>query len=299
MYGLYRNPVVVKELRVRMRGGRAFLVLTGYLTILSGAAGLILLLFISAQDTAPSLDARQSLGKSIFWVVAAIQLLTVCFIGPALTAGAISSEREQRTFDLVRTTLLSARTLIYGKLLTATSFLYLLLLTSLPIQSLALLFGGIAPEEVLIAVLVLLVSGLAFSAIGLVLSTYARRSLVATVMSYAVTLIIVFGIPMFLVIAATSLEAISPRFLDNANALVQYIVVGVAWFLVAANPLAAGVVTELILIEEQSVFYFSLPLGNGLQFPFVSPWIGFLILYMVLSVILIEVAVRRVKRPDR
>ena len=40
-YSLLRNPVVLKELRGRMRGPRAFVVLTVYLTLMSGFATLL------------------------------------------------------------------------------------------------------------------------------------------------------------------------------------------------------------------------------------------------------------------
>ena len=37
------NPILIKEMRTRMRGRRAFLVLTGYVTVLSVIIGLIYL----------------------------------------------------------------------------------------------------------------------------------------------------------------------------------------------------------------------------------------------------------------
>ena len=89
-----------------MRGPRAFIILTVYLSILVGLVGLVYFGFTASSLGNMSPELRQNMGKIIFGVVVAMELFLVIFVSPGLTSGAVSSEREQQTFDLLRTTLL-------------------------------------------------------------------------------------------------------------------------------------------------------------------------------------------------
>ncbi|KPV54588.1 ABC transporter, partial [Kouleothrix aurantiaca] len=74
------NPVLVKELRGRMRGARAFVLLTIYLLILSGVS---LLFYAAIADVSASdLNSGRTIGKSLFLLIAAVALIEVCIITP-------------------------------------------------------------------------------------------------------------------------------------------------------------------------------------------------------------------------
>ncbi|HLU11087.1 MAG TPA: hypothetical protein VK003_15555, partial [Oceanobacillus sp.] len=85
------NPVMLKELRGRMRGVRAFLVLTVYLGLMSGFAMLLYLVYNSLTYTSGSAAAGE-VGRVLFMGVVGIELLLIIFIAPAFTAGAITGE---------------------------------------------------------------------------------------------------------------------------------------------------------------------------------------------------------------
>jgi ABC-type transport system involved in multi-copper enzyme maturation permease subunit len=110
------NPVILKELRGRMRGRQAFILLTVYLGLIAVLIGFIYLTTATGSSGRWNPSQRQDVGKAVFGAVVLLELLLVSFIGPGLTAGAITAEREHQTFDLLRTTLLSARSLVLGKL---------------------------------------------------------------------------------------------------------------------------------------------------------------------------------------
>ncbi len=299
------NPVLLKEFRGRMRGGKAFILLTIYLVLLSGMVGIVLLSFTLTEQASygyGSSGISEYIGKVLFWVVAGSELMMVCFIAPALTAGAISSEHERQTYDLLRTTLLSAKSLVFGKFTSAVSFLILLLIVGFPLQSLAYLLGGVAIEEVLIAFLILVVTVLLFSAIGLFVSSFTKHNLVATVVSYVIANLIVFGVPAFaytalIFIAGTSLSM--PTLTTMQETLVTILLIIAAWVFVAINPIAAAIGTEVMLITEQSAIYASIPLPNSWSFPLISPWIGYVLFYLLVSLVLIFFSIRFVKRVDK
>ena len=94
-----------------MRGARAFLVLTLYVVLVSAFTSLLYFAYSTTTGLVAS-SSGSTIGKIIFGGVLGLQLFTVCFIAPSFTAGAISGERERQTFELLRTTLLPARSLV-------------------------------------------------------------------------------------------------------------------------------------------------------------------------------------------
>ena len=297
---LNSNPLVIKELRSRMRGRRAFITLTGYVVIISAAVSVIYAIYLSSNSPVNSLDEQQIFGKVLFGAVVWLELLSACFIAPALTAGGISSEREHQTYDILRTTLLSPGALVMGKFLSGLMFLLLLLLCALPLQSLAFLFGGVALEEFLIATAVLVVTATTFCATGIFFSSFVPRTLISTVLSYGFAILLVFGLPM-LILAVISAGSAVFNGLNGPNLTTfqQAMLVVLGWIVIASNPMATVIATEAILLDAQSAFVYTLPLNNGYTLPLPSPWIPYILIYLSLSLVLLLISTRIVRRSDK
>jgi len=298
------NPVLLKELRGRMRGGRAFIIVTIYLLLLGGLVSSIYFGFAAANDTpSSSMSMTQSLGKTLFGVLLLLELSMVCFVAPALTASAISGEREHQTYDLLRTTLLSARALIFGKLISALTFLVLLLIVAFPLHGLAYLLGGVALEELLIGFLILLMTALAFCAMGIFVSSLSQRVVGSTVISYIGSSLIVFGIPAFLSTLIAFIAGIyysyTATFTTAQQSILEILLLVLGWFFVILNPIATAIGTELILLQGQSIWGMSVPLPTGSSIMILSPWIGFIILYLLFTLLLLWLSTRFVRRRDR
>ena len=292
---LLANPVTMKELRSRMRGTRAFVVLTGYLVLMSGFASLLYFAYAASASVTSGPDG-QVVGKIVFGGIVGIELFLVCFIAPAFTAGAISGERERRTFDLLRTTLLPARSMVLGKLSSALSFIVLLLLAAVPLQSLAFLLGGVALEEVLISLAILVTTAIAFGAVGVFFSAMMQRTLGASVVTYTFTLLTTLGLPLLLL---TLLPITSVFYYSTPDPFVEGLLYYLVGFLIAINPIATAVMTEVILVQEHTAFYFTVGLNNGTQIPLVSPWLVYIPFYLVLSAVLTLLAVTFVRRIEK
>jgi ABC-type transport system involved in multi-copper enzyme maturation permease subunit len=298
---LTRNPVALKELRGRMRGARAFVVLSVYLLVMSGFITLLYAVYLSSNTSVYSRPDRMLLGKFVFGGVVGIEMLLVCFIAPAFTVGAISGERERQTYDLLRTTLLSERALVWGKLISAFSYIFLLLLAALPLQSLAFLLGGVAPEEVLIATLLLLATAFLFSTAGIFFSSLMRRTLGATILTYAFALLTTLGLPILLF----PLAILGPVFSLNAPPVaVQIALIYAFGLLVAINPVATMIATEVILVSNQTLFYFTTSIYNpasstNLNVPLMSPWLPFTLFALVLGMALIGFSILNVRRVEQ
>jgi ABC-type transport system involved in multi-copper enzyme maturation permease subunit len=199
------NPLLIKELRGHMRGARAFIVLTVYLLLLSCFTSIVYYSYSAEASVAGGGAEMTYLGQAIFATVVLLEILTVTAITPAFTAGAISGERERKTYELLRTTLLPARGVISGKLAAALTYTLLLIVAAVPLQSLAFVLGGVVVEELALALVILLVTAIAYAAIGLFFSSLVRTTRAATGLSYVTAFLTTIGLPLVLLVAAVAL----------------------------------------------------------------------------------------------
>ena len=207
---LQPNPIVIKELRARMRGGRPYLILSSYLLGLSLICFGVLRIF-AAQASNGSMIISAQVGQGLFTALALALTLLITFLTPALTAGAISGEREQLTYDLLIATPLRPGRILAGKLIAALWYVLLLLFAVVPLGSIVLLFGGVAPRDLVKALLLLLLTMLASGMLGLLCSAIARRTLRATVMAYLIIMLLIGGTYFYLIMRmATNQQGLPP-----------------------------------------------------------------------------------------
>lgn len=196
--------IMVKELRSRMRGRRAFVVLTLYLTLLALIAyGVYVVVApVAVQQAgeagfgAAQANASSLIGQSIFTVLSIFQIILVSVIAPAFTAGQISLEREKQTLDLLITTPMRPGAIIVGKLLTALAFVVLMVVAAIPITAIVLMYGGAGVDDIVRQQLVLLAVAVGFGAVGIFASALTKRTQTATVLTYCTVLAFTLGTAM-------------------------------------------------------------------------------------------------------
>ena len=187
------NPIVAKEYRSRMRTWRSPLAMTIYIVLLGGLGWAVFAAMANSAGGFSLPFAGSNYGQTLFTFLILFQVALLAFITPALTAGAISGERERQTIDLLFVTRIPPFSIIWGKLLSSMSFVVLLLVLSVPIFSLVFLFGGIELDQMLTAFLVTGVTALTLGLLGIAFSTLFRRTLAATVVSYGAAFVLVVG----------------------------------------------------------------------------------------------------------
>ncbi len=288
------NPVILKEMRSRMRGWRAMVGLTAFLILIGGTVGMIYLGYSQYGSTLQGVNTRKNIGQSIFYTIYLIQLFIVILTSPGLTAGAIASEREQQTYDLLRTTLLSARSLVIGKLFAAVSFVLLLFLSSLPLQGIGFIFGGVGFGELLLGFWILVLTALAFGAIGLFFSSIVKRARIATVLSQITTMSFSVVIPILTLVGFAILDSLY----YNSNIQVpDWLIASIMWLVGITSPIATAVASEIFLIEQQSYLFYRISIsGTTMNIP--SPWIGFSILYILLTFGFLLLTIGIIRRPE-
>ena len=214
--------VGVKELRGRMRGRRAFVILTLYLLFLAGFAWAWELIAERAYGNSGSLSggsaafASALIGQEIFGALLIIETLLVVFLAPAFTAGAISLEREKQTLDMLTATPISSLAIVIGKLLSALTYVFILIIASIPLTAMVFVFGGVGPEEVLRGYVVLFVSAIGLGSLGLFISALMQRTQAATVVTFFAVMALTMG-SLFVVLFWSTMSGTSQNQIGVGN----------------------------------------------------------------------------------
>jgi ABC-type transport system involved in multi-copper enzyme maturation permease subunit len=277
------NPVLVKELRGRMRGPRAFVVLTVYLLLLSCLVSVVYLSMTLQGNSYGNYSANlDNVGRAVFVTAALSQAVLITFIAPAFTAGAITGERERKTYETLRSTLLPAHHILLGKLTVALTYLGLLLLAAVPLNGLALMLGGVSLDQVLRVLLILAQSIFSISMLGLFFSSLLRSTLASTVATYATILVLALVLPALVVLVVEAMPYIS-RWFENVMQFVSYTVA-------SASPVGATLLTT----TGEDVWLFSLT--STLTVP--APWLMYLIIHPGGSLVLFALALWRLQSQE-
>ncbi len=189
--------ILVKELRGRMRGRRAFVSVTVYVLIVAGFAWMVgRILEDSVRNNFafdPSYQSA-SIGRGIFVALMFLQTLMISILAPASTAGTISGERERQTLDLLAVTPISSMAIVVGKLVSALTWVFVLILASVPVAALVFVYGGVAPDDLIRGYLLLFITAIAFGAVGTFFSALLRRSGAATGLTFVAVLVATVGL---------------------------------------------------------------------------------------------------------
>jgi hypothetical protein len=260
-------------MRTRMRGRRSFLVLTGYVLVLSLILGLV---YLVMSNNAPTMVVS-SAGFYLTPVLIFVQMGLICLIAPTFSASAITSEREQETFDLLVVSLARPSTIVFGKVGASLSYLLLTLFGSLPLIALTWSLGGVALGDVAIAYLVMLVAGVTYCSMSFMWSTLVRRGVFAQLLSLFTVI--------FLVVAMPALAMFFTALASNFAGGPSQGFINVVYLLMRTNPFAAIAYS-----------LFRLPMPPGVWMGTVPIWITQVVFYLGLTALSLFLSLRRLER---
>ncbi|MDP9311361.1 MAG: ABC transporter permease [Chloroflexota bacterium] len=292
------QPVLVKELRGRMRGARAFVILTIFLLVLAVPTTL---LYIAVASTVQfdQFNAGQTIGKTLFLGIVTVALIQVLIVVPGQAASALTSEKERETYDLLISTLLPPWKIIIGKLLAALAYALLLIVAVIPFMAVSFFFGGVTVLEVILALVGLVVTVVLFGSSGILWSVIMRRSLAATIVTQAVSVGLLLGLPFLVFVAGVLIFRDFPPPAWTSSAPFVYL-----WITaLSLHPFIALGASELYLQQGETRLFFPAgenPLvpfvpfeaGNGVNFLIPHPWLLYTLEAAVLSTILIALSIR-------
>lgn len=191
------NPVYRKELKQTARMKKVMILLLVFNSLLA-LFGLFAfyLTFEGAKKAGNVVDYADIL--MIYAVITAIEFVLILVLTPGLTAGAISSEREKQTLDILLSTAISPGAVIRGKLLASIHFMQLLVFSSLPVIGIVFAVGGITVWGIIRLLLLYVVTAIYIGSIGIFFSCFCKRSTIATVCTYTTLLILIVGFAILL-----------------------------------------------------------------------------------------------------
>ncbi len=177
------NPVLQRELLTNLRANRAFVLMLVYQMAL---ASVLLVAYPSGQRVDLSTDSSAARQLVDFFFLG--QYVLASLMAPTFAAGAISGEKERKTYEMLLASPLRPWAIVIGKMVASLTHLAVLIIASLPIIMLALPLGGVSIYEVLGAYLWLMISIVLFGSIGLACSCGFRRTSSSLVVSYLIIL---------------------------------------------------------------------------------------------------------------
>ncbi|MEK4254022.1 ABC transporter permease [Ureibacillus sp. FSL K6-2830] len=280
MKGLLSNPVLMKELKLRFRTFKSFSGLMFYLAVLIIFVSGFLLIFTQFSTSGFFVPSNSF---TMFSVLSVLQMALVMFITPGLTAGAISTEREKQTLNILLTTTQSSSQIIIGKLLSSVAFLILMLIAGLPLYSIVFLFGGVSPGQFFTMFFFYLVTLIAIGSIGIMFSTITKRTIISMIATYG-AMIFLGGITAFFFFVGFSLEQMMMSQQQNTQGLTTFLPISYFW--ASINP---GVLILTLLIPDTKTALID---TVGISFP---NWIVYLIFYVFITIVCLTIAIRKLR----
>jgi ABC-type transport system involved in multi-copper enzyme maturation permease subunit len=184
------NPVWVRELRQSARLQRTPIVLALITATMT-------LLVCSVGGTFSVAAEPAKVGVALYHTFFSLAFALVTWVGPAVAASTVASERSGRTWEALLLSGLHRQVIARGKFLAALTYISMYVVMLAPVGALPFLFGGVTATEVLAAFALLLLIGVVCVAFGLAVSSKLSSPAVAIV----VTLLIAIPASMALYVA--------------------------------------------------------------------------------------------------
>ena len=243
------NPVYKREMTVRARSYRMPLIIMAFKSILAVVA--LLNMYSAVAQVRISAVIQYSSFLQLYAFVAILEFLLLMFIMPALTSGSISGERERQTLELLFTTKMTPRDIVLGKLFSALSQLFVLVISSLPILLLTFVYGSVSIMDLALLLLCFVVAAFFCGSMGIFSSSMMRRSTFSNVCTYGILLLTVVGtfmLNLFLLnlsqmqIANTSYQMMETRPTADSGAAVYLLLLNplVTFAEIMGNQVAGG-----------------------------------------------------------
>ena len=189
---IFGLPLLTKDLIEQAARRRTYVLRVVYAAILYGAA-----LWVYADIAGGGAQAGVSnlgRGRGMFTMLFRVQMLAIVVLLPAISCGAITSEKERDTLGLLLLTQLSPTTIILEKLVSRLITMGTYQLLSLPLFAVVYGLGGVELTEIIFAIWTLACGSLVVGSISIYCSAWHRTTTGAFISAYALMpLVACFG----------------------------------------------------------------------------------------------------------
>jgi ABC-type transport system involved in multi-copper enzyme maturation permease subunit len=208
------GPIFAREWITIPRRSRHYVLRAAYL-------GLLWVLGLTAWQVTVGWNQTATLADNgrfsllLFQLLCLVQLALLPFFAGLSAASAISQEKDRRTFILLLLTDLRSYEIVLGKLLGSLLQIGVLLLGMVPVLAMMVLLGGIDPEQVLQATLILAATAVAAGSVGTLVALWRDR----TFQALALTVLVM----VLYICAVRGLPALAPFFSTGYGVSVEQV----------------------------------------------------------------------------
>lgn len=285
MKALRINAVLYKDMQLKVKKSKTSVLIFVFNLILSLIAFGVLITLSTMAGSYQAVDSRALIYLFIGLVCAEYGM--ICLMIPSFTAGAISSEREKQTLDVLLTTRMTPWEIIKGKYWSSIMQILLLFVSGLPIFALVFIYGGISFFQVIEIMLVLVASLMFIASVGIYFSAAMKKTLGATVMTYFILGFLALGTVIIVALVYALIEYLNNYYyysnMSYTSTAYNDWSMGPLVFILYLNPVATifdslSKVFGIVLDYGQAdgMAYFAKHLADyGTGNPFVRYWTAF------------------------
>ena len=132
----FDNPVLNRELLVNLRTARAFVLLFLYIAVLA-----VVVYFAWPNQARLKISESPETTRNLVDLFFLGQYVLAALMAPSFAAGAITGEKERKTYEMLLASPLTPAAIVWGKLVAALTHLTILIFCSLPVVMLCLPLG--------------------------------------------------------------------------------------------------------------------------------------------------------------
>ena len=224
------NPIYEREHRVSTRSLKLSMAILIFNFIVAAVALIEMNEVVDYARKTSSIDYTSFL--QIFKIVIFLIAILIIFVVPSFISGVISDERQRGTLEILLTTKMTARSIVFGKFLSLFASIMLILISQLPIMAILFLYGGITVLDIIKLVVNFVVFIVLMISMGIFCSSVARKTSVATALLYSGVLGIFVGTLVLYFLAANSFV------MDEQNVF-SIVFIKLSKFILLFNPLVS------------------------------------------------------------
>ena len=218
----------------------------------------------------------------IFKIVIFLPAILLIFVAPSFISGSISDERQRGTLEILLTTKMTARSIVFGKFLSLFASIMLILVSQLPIMAILFLYGGISVLDIIKLVINFVVFVILIISMGIFCSSIVVKTSVATALVYSTVLGLFVGTLVLYFLAANS-------FMMNENNSLGILFIRFSKFVLLFNPLVSmDFLLSKIMGEDSSDILVSL-------FWYDNWFYINMVLDLLLSILLLALSIVKIK----
>jgi ABC-type transport system involved in multi-copper enzyme maturation permease subunit len=166
------NPILLRVVAAGGKRRRDLFIRCGYLGLLIFIVIFSLLAGGGQTSGMQSLSDLARVSASLFQRLSYLQLALVALLSPIFTAGAITQEKDNQTYDILLATPLTNGQIVLGSLVSRVFFVVALLVSGVPIFSITQMFGGVAIRSISMSFLIAAATALVTGALAMAIAVF-------------------------------------------------------------------------------------------------------------------------------